>query len=400
MNSQDQPSTLKDWKIVRKKMLLDSEVANLNTGSFGPLPRVVFERATALRRRLAEEPMDFLVRTAPELLWESRVDLANYLGCNPVNLLFTANVSASINMVASSLRPAAPGEILMSDREYGTMQWCWERSAQRQGLTVRTFPLPLTPTEPQLIVDLIRDAIGPQTRLLFFSHIYSANGLVMPAQAICRMAKSCGVTTVVDGAHAPGMIPLNIPDIGCDFYGGNCHKWMLAPTGAGFLWFDKTHATALRPQHVSWGWRYDPSQADQRNPFGATNRLFRLEFEGTRDPCAWLSVPEAIRFQSGIGTSAIRTRNEKLSTLVRRRIVDELGWPAATPQHDKLKGWMTSFRLPVDCDPAKLREHLWTRKIEAPVNELFDGALLRVSTHFYNTEDEISRLVEALQEFA
>src|SRR6266852_6762628 len=131
------------WSDARAQMLLDPEVINLNTGSFGPLPRVVFDRATELRRHLAEEPMDFFVRQVPPLLWPARERLAGLLGCDPRRLVFTANVTASINIVAASLSLPGPGEILLTDHEYGAMRWCWERAAQRNGLTLRrSLPTP------------------------------------------------------------------------------------------------------------------------------------------------------------------------------------------------------------------------------------------------------------------
>src|SRR5215831_8244136 len=159
------------WSHARSQMLLDPHVANLNTGSFGPLPRAVFERATELRRRLAEEPMDFLLRQAPPLLWEARERLAGFLGGDPRRLVFSANVTAAVNTVASALRLAAPGEILLTDHEYGAMHWCWERAAQRQGLTVRTFPLPIATENPAPIVEAACAAMNERTRLLFFSHV-------------------------------------------------------------------------------------------------------------------------------------------------------------------------------------------------------------------------------------
>src|SRR6516165_8280101 len=130
------------WSDARAQMLLDPSAINLNTGSFGPLPRIVFARVMELRQRLAEEPMDFLLRVAPSLLWQARERLAHFLGGDPRRLVFTANVTAAINIVAAALRLAAPGEILLTDHEYGAMHWCWERAAQRQGLRLRTFPLP------------------------------------------------------------------------------------------------------------------------------------------------------------------------------------------------------------------------------------------------------------------
>src|SRR5262249_37580231 len=148
------------WAAACSQMMLDPTVANLNTGSFGPWPRPVFERVTELRRRLAAEPMDFLPRKLPPPLWEARERLAAYLGGEAKRLVFTANVTASVNVVAASLRLASPGEILLTDHEYGAMHWCWERAAQRQGLTVRTFPLPIATENPAAIVEAYRAALG------------------------------------------------------------------------------------------------------------------------------------------------------------------------------------------------------------------------------------------------
>src|SRR6266550_2284426 len=151
------------WSQARSQILLDPKVVNLNTGSFGPWPRVVFERVTELRRRLAEEPMDFLIRTAPSLLWNARERFANFLGGDPRRLVFTANVTASINTIASSLLLPAPGEILLTDHEYGAMHWCWERAAQRQGLNLRTFSLPVTAESPEEIVAAFESALSERT---------------------------------------------------------------------------------------------------------------------------------------------------------------------------------------------------------------------------------------------
>jgi isopenicillin-N epimerase len=378
-------------------MLLDADVVNLNTGSFGPLPRVVFERATALRRRLAEEPMDFLLRQAPPLLWQARERLAHFLGGDPRRLVFTANVTAAVNTVAAALRLAAPGEVLLTDHEYGAMHWCWERAAQRQGLTVRTVPLPTLPPAPGAIVEAVRAALTEHTRLLFFSHVLSPTGLVLPARELCALARRHGVLTVVDGAHAPAMLPVDLAALGCDFYGGNCHKWLLAPTGAGFLYLGPGSEDRLEPLQVSWGWRWDRGRADERDELGSTPRLRRFEFEGTRDPCPWLAVPAAIDFQEGLGWERVRGRIAALAGYVRERLAGVAGLERATPADPVLHGALTAFRLPAATDAAALRRGLWERyRIEAPVMERPAGLLLRVSTHFYNTEDEIDRLAAAL----
>ena len=388
------------WSQARAQVLLDPTVANLNTGSFGPLPCVVFERVTALRRRLAEEPMDFLLRQAPPLLWEARERLAHFLHGDPRRLAFTANVTASVNTVASALRLAAPGEVLLTDHEYGAMHWCWERAVQRQGLTLRTFPLPAVPRDPEEIVEAFRGAFSEKTRLLFFSHILSPTGLVLPAREICTEARRRGILTLIDGAHAPAMIPVDLAGIGCDFYGGNCHKWLLAPTGSGFLYLGAGSEDRVQPLQVSWGWHHDRTRVDERDEFGSTPRLRGFEFEGTRDPCPWLTVPAAIDFQERLGPDRIRGRIAALISYTRKRLHDESGMPPATPAQAELHGAMTAFHLPSTVNPVALRRGLWDRRIEAPVIERPGGYLIRVSTHFYNTEAEIDRLAEALSALA
>ncbi len=378
--------------------MLDPAVTNLNTGSFGPLPRAVFERVMDLRRRLAEEPMDFLLRGLPPLLWKARERLAALIGGDPRRLVFTANVTASINLVASSLRLASPGEILLTDHEYGAMHWCWERAAQRQGLTLRTFALPAMPSSPEEIVEAAGAAMSERTRLLFFSHVLSPTGMILPARELCAEARRRGILTMVDGAHAPAFVPLDVESIGADFYGANCHKWLLAPTGSGFLYLGLGSAQRIEPLQVSWGWRMDSANADERDEFGSTPRLRHFEFEGTRDPCPWLAVPAAIDFQTEIGWERIRGRIAELTAHVRRRLGEDLALPPATPAVPGMHGAMTAFHLPPTTDAAILRRRLWEEyRIEAPVIDRPGGLLVRVSTHFYNTEEEVDRLAEALE---
>ena len=416
------PNASPDWAAARGKMILDPAVTMLNTGSFGPLPQPVFDRATELRLRLAAGPTDFFVRQVPPLLWDARERTAAFLGCAPERLVFTANVSAAINLVASGLRLASPGEILMTDHEYGAMIWCWERVGQRQGLSVRTFPLPAMARDPAEIVAAAAKAITPRTRALFFSHVLSPTGLVLPAKDLCAEARRRGVLTVVDGAHAPAMIPLNVNEVGADFYTGNLHKWLLAPSGAGFLVIGPGNEDRLQPLHVSWGYhpdRYPLGEArpiprrlgigspagevaqsagpDARDNYGSTPRIRFLEFEGTRDICPWLAVPAAIDFQAALGWDAVRARIAELAEHT-RRVIGAVGLPLATPAVPGLHGAMTAFELPAGASAPKLRKELWDRRIEIPVVERPDRLLLRVSHHFYTTEAEIDRLAEALPE--
>lgn len=411
-----------DWSAARRLVPLDPTVTMLNTGSFGPTPTPVFDRVTELRRRLAAGPTDFFVRQVPPLLWESRTRTAEFLGTEPYRLVFATNVSVAINVVASSLllgarasRPLlesgrdarAPSEILMTDHEYGAMEWTWERAAKRLGLTIRTFPLPTMPRDPAEVVAAAEAAFTPNTRLFFFSHVLSPTGLVLPAKELCATARRRGILTVVDGAHAPAMIPLNVTDVGADFYAGNLHKWLLAPIGCGFLAVGPGMEDTLEPLVVSWGYhpdRYRPGapnlsdRPDVADDFGSTPRTRFLEFDGTRDVCPWLAVPAAIDFQTGLGWDAIRGRFAELAAYTRRVIGERHGLKLATPDVPGLHGSMTAFELPSGVDAATLRAELWNRRIEIPIIDRPDRLLIRVSHHFYTTEAEIDVLSEVLPE--
>ncbi|HEY2784218.1 MAG TPA: aminotransferase class V-fold PLP-dependent enzyme [Fimbriiglobus sp.] len=395
------PRETPDWAAARARVHLDPTVTMLNTGSFGPVPRPVFDRATELRRELAMGPTDFFLRKLPPLLWHARERTAAFLGTTPQRLVFTTNVSAAINLIASSLRLASPGEILLTDHEYGAMIWCWERAAQRLGLTIRTFPLPTLPDDPNEIVDAATKAMTAKTRLFFFSHVLSPTGLVLPARELCAEAKKRGILTVVDGAHAPAMIPLNVSDVGADFYTGNLHKWLLAPSGAGFLAIGPGNEDRLQPLHVSWGYHADKypigdggtsAGPDDQDVYGSTPRTRFLEFEGTRDVTPWLVVPDAIDFLAGLGWDAVRGRIAELIAYTRKRI----GLPPATPSDPRLCGAMVAVRLPDEVNIWELKKALWAERIEIPLIFRPDRTLMRVSCHFYTTEAEIDRLAEVL----
>jgi isopenicillin-N epimerase len=395
-----------DWAAARALVHLDPAVTMLNTGSFGPLPKPVFDHVTDLRLKLAAGPTDFFVRQVPPRLWDARARTAAFLGTRPERFVFTSNVSAAINLVASGLRLHGPGEILLTDHEYTAMVWCWERAAQRQGLTIRTFPLPTTTSDPAEIAAAAAQAMTPRTRLFFFSHVLSPTGLVLPAKELCAAARSRGVLTVVDGAHAPAMIPLNVDDVGADFYAANLHKWLLAPTGTGFLVIGEGNHDRLQPLHVSWGYHADKyplgevaggGGPDARDAFGSTPRVRFLEFEGTRDICPWLAVPAAIDFQAELGWENVRGRMAELAAYT-RRVIGATGLKLATPPTPGLHGAMTAFELPAGSDAVRLRKAFWNRRVEVPVVERPDRLLVRVSHHFYTTEAEIDRLAEVVRE--
>lgn len=384
------------WSAIRQQMLLPDGITYLNTGSYGITPRVVFDRATELRRQLQSEPVSFLWREQDSHLWNARIKLADFLHVDPRRLIFTVNVSVAINIIAASLRLAAPGTVLLSNHEYGSMRYVWERATERQGLSLRFAQLPTPARDPGAIVDAVTAAFRPETRLLFISHICYTTGTVLPVKEICAAARRRGILTVVDGAHAPGMIPLDLPAIGCDFYCANLHKWLLAPLGAGFLYSAPGHEDRLQPLVVSWGWHYDRTKADERDEFGGTPRLRAFEFEGSRDLCPWLAVPAAIDFHQEIGQERIRQRHRELSDRVREKFHGLPKLSLVTPEHPELRGGLTAYRLdPIDL--AAFRKTMFeTHRIEVPIIEHTEGNFLRVSTHFYNTEEEVDRLAALL----
>ena len=390
-----------DWDVARREMLLDPRITYFNCGSFGPLPRIVSDRIAGLRRQLAEEPMDFQLRLFPRLLCHARTMLSEYIGAEPGRLIFTTNVTAAVNLVASSLRLESPGEILLTDHEYEPMAWCWERAARRLGLTVRTFAVPMGPAGAHEIVGSAIKAMRPYTRLFFFSHVLSSTGLIMPAKALCGEARARGIVTMVDGAQAPGHIELNVADLQCDFYAGSGHKWLLGPQGIGFLYASGGNAARLEPLQVSWGYRSPRERSASDAPdVGIDAPVLRsFECEGTRDLCPWLAVPTAIDFHRAIGVERVRRRMRELADLARRRIAAVPGTELVTPDQPDLRGAMVSFRLPGHTDALLLQRALWEQfRIEVSLIERRDALLLRVSTHVFNSETEIDRLVEALSQ--
>ena len=260
--------------------------------------------------------------------------------------------------------------------------------------------------DPGEIIDAAARAMAPRTRVFFFSHVLSPTGLVLPAKELCAAARARGILTVVDGAHAPGMIPLNVDDVAADFYAGNLHKWVLAPTGAGFLVLGPGNEDRLQPLHVSWGYHADKypigevvrsAGPDERDAYGSTPRVRFLEFEGTRDVCPWLAVPAAVDFQAALGWENVRGRIAELAAYT-RRVIGDTGLSLATPADPRLSGAMTAFNLPAGSNAVRLRRELWARRVEIPVIERPDRLLLRVSHHFYTTEAEIDRLAAVLRE--
>lgn len=384
------------WSEKRKLVPQPDGRINLNAGTLSPTPYPVLDAVSALRREQASSPSDFVWRRAGPLLEEARWRLAAYIGCAPPDLLLLPNVTFAINILANSLQLPAGSEILTTYHEYGAMLHCWRRIAKRRGWSVRQIELPFRAEDPDEIVGAFDRGISDQTRVLFFSHATTSTGLVLPAKQICALARERGLLSVVDGAHAPGMVPVNLAEIGADFYGANCHKWMMCPAGAGFLHVRRDRRELIESQITSWGYDYDRSRPDESGPYGGTHWQWDYEFHGTVDRCPQMVIPHALDFREDLGgDGAVAARVRDLSQYARGQLAG-IGLTSVTPENPSMSGAIVAFEYPCD-DPVAVRERMWQEHgIECPVTIAAGRTFLRVSTAWFNTPGELDRLTDAV----
>jgi isopenicillin-N epimerase len=363
---------------LRELFLLDPDVVFLNHGSFGACPRPVFDEYQRWQRELERQPVAFLARRYPELIEAAKARLAAYLRARPDDLVFVPNATAGVNVVASSIDLGPEDEVLITNHEYGAVGYLWRYVCGRVGATLTEKAVEPGPA----LVDHLWSAITPRTRVVSVSHISSATALRFPVEKICRRAREQGILALVDGAHAPGQIALDLDSLGADFYAGNCHKWLCAPKGAGFLWARSEHQPGLAPLVVGWSEREDS--------FAARHR-----WQGTLDPAAYLSVPAAIDFQAEQGWDEVRSRCHRLAVEAGRRL-GELGLRQLAPDESWL-GQMVAAELP-DCDMDDLKRRLYDgHRVEVPVQRWEDRPLVRASFQGYNDEADLEAFVEALR---
>jgi isopenicillin-N epimerase len=345
---------------VKELFLLDPDVTFLNHGSFGATPRAVFERYQAWQRELEREPVDFIARRLDGLLAEARAALAEYVGARPGDLTFVQNATAGVNMAARALGLRPDDEVLSTNLEYGACILTWQRHC----------------TLVQAPYEELFEHVTERTRAVFVSHVTSETALRLPVETIVREARARGLVTVVDGAHAPGQLDLDLDALGADFYAGNCHKWMCAPKGAGFLHVRPEWQERVDGPIVSWGYE---------EPATFTSRTER---QGTRDAAAYLTVPAAIEFQR---EHDVRERCVALAREARRDLCGLLGTDPIAPEEMLVQ--MASVRLPAP-DP-DVSQRLWREhRIEIPVSH--SGELMRISIAAYNDRGDVDRLLAAL----
>ena len=380
---------------------LDRDVVFLNHGSFGSCPRPVLEVQQRLRERLERQPVQFFMRDLEGLADAARASLAQFVGADPDDLVFVPNATTGVNTVLHSLRFAPGDELLVTDHEYNACRNAFEHAAERSGArtVVATIPFPLR--SAQEIVDAILERVTPRTRLALIDHVTSQTGLVMPVARLVKELHARGVDTLIDGAHAPGMVPLDIRRIGATYYTGNCHKWLCAPKGAAFLYVQRNRQDQVRPLVISHGAN---SERTDRSRF-----LIEFGWVGTGDPSASLCVPEALRVMGSLlpgGWPEVMQRNRALALAARRILCEALAIDPPAPE--EMIGTLVSVPIR-DAQKAKARDAfrldplqerlLAEHSIEVPVITWprWPRRLLRVSAQLYNSAPQYERLAAALQ---
>ena len=372
---------MSDGADLRAEFLLDPSVTFLNHGSFGACPRAVFERYQEWQLELERQPVLFLARRHDELLGEARAALAAYVGTDPDDLVFIPNATSGVNVAARAIGLGRDDEVLTTDLEYGALDLAWKHVCADVGARYVRTPIRLPIASADEIVEAVWAGVGARTRVLFLSHHTSSTALTLPVEELCRRARERGIRTVVDGAHAPGHLPLDLAAVGADYYAGNCHKWLCAPKGAGFLYVRRELQRDVHPLMISWGYKEDDPSFTSRH-----------EEQGTRDPSAYLAVPAAIDWQREHDWDAVRDRCHALA----RRARNELGLEPVAPDSPDFYRQMVSLRLPDDAPP-DLQERLYAEhRIEIPISEHGSGRLIRASFQGYNDDGDLDRLGSAL----
>lgn len=324
---------------------------------------------------------------------QARQALGIYLHTSADNLAFIPNATHGVNIVSRSLALGPGDEILSTDHEYGACEFAWEFSCKKTGARLVHQAIPLPACSSDEVLAEFWQGVTPRTRVIFLSHVTSPTALRMPVEAICARARQAGILTLVDGAHAPGQIPLDLDALGADFYVGNCHKWMLSPKGAGFLYASPQAQSMIEPLIVSWG--YHTAPLDSRG----SQFLDDLGWTGTHDPAAFLSVPAAIQFMQEYDWEQVRRDCHLLLQETVRRIGELVKMDPAYPLDSDLYAQMGIAPLPLQTDICALKTQIYEKyHVEVPFIDWNNGKYVRISVQGYNTSDDLDALLDGLDQ--
>jgi isopenicillin-N epimerase len=374
---------------LRDYFLLDPAVTFLNHGSYGACPTPVFESYQAWQLELERQPVEFLGRRHDALLADAREALAGYLNCRADDLVFVTNATWGVNIIIRSLDLEPDDEILTTNHEYGANTMAWDWLLAKSGARLVRHEIPLPVTSHDAIVESLWGAVNDRTRAIFISHITSPTALTLPVQQICQRAREHGILTIIDGAHGPGQIDIDLQALGADIYTGNLHKWLCAPKGAGFLYVRPEEQPWVESLIISWGW-------GRTGVLDSTSFVERNEWQGTRDIAPFLAVPDAIAFQAEHDWPQVRERCHQLARQARREITRIGGKEPILPDDPNWFSQMVACPVPI-ADAAYLKERLYNEfRVEIPVSRWDNQTLVRVSLQAYNDAADLEKLYAAM----
>lgn len=379
----------------RDDFLLEPDLVFLNHGSYGATPRVVMERYQALQTTMERNPVEWLGRRSDAMMAEARAELGDFVGASADDLVFFPNPTTAINMVAHNLHLQPGDQVVTTDHEYGAMDRTWRKYCAESGAEYIRVPIPLPVTTEADFIDRVWSAVTPRTRVLFLSQLTSATALVFPVHELCRRARTAGVLSIVDGAHVPAHLPLDLRTLECDIYTGALHKWLGAPKGSTFLFARPEVQPMLLPLVVSWGWESDAPSDSQF--------IDHHQWQGTRDLSPFLAVGAAIEFVRAHDWAAVQAEGHRRAMYARRSINELTGLASISPDvpsdgHEWI-GQLVAVRLPDTIDVISLKARLFEEyRVEVPVHRWADQPIIRVSCAAYTTDADVDALVGALGE--
>ena len=382
-------TTVPYGRTLRRLFRLDEAATFLNHGSFGLTPLTVLAAQEALRAEMERQPVQFLSRvTLQPRLRAAAGQLAAFLGAAGEDLVFVDNATTGVNAVLRSfvLRPG--DEVLVTDHTYPAVRNAVRFVCERAGASIVEAKLPFPAQSSDAIVAAVTAALTDRTRLAIFDLVSSASAIIMPVAALSRVCRDAGVRVLVDAAHGPGMLDLDLPALQADWVSGNAHKWLFAPKGCALLWAAKEAQQDLHPTVISHGFEQ-----------GFTNEF---DWTGTRDPTAWLAMPAALDFYRSMGDGTLRARNHALAVAAGEMLAKRWGTMTGAPA--AMAGAMAVVRLP-GRSPATLaaaqavHDRLWQKyHIEVPVMSIGQALWVRVSAQIYNDLEDYEKLAVALAE--
>ena len=386
---------------LRDLWTLDPAVTFLNHGSYGACPRAVLDVQAKYRERLERQPVQFLGRDLDPLLASARETVGSFLGVPGRDIGFVHNATGGVNTVLRSLRFERGDELLITDHAYNACANALERAAAQDGATVVIVHIPLPVRSEEDVLEAVMERVTSRTRLALLDHVTSPTALVFPIARLLSELQSRGIDCLVDGAHAPGMVDLNLAELGAAYYTGNGHKWLCSPKGAAFLYVRPDRQERIRPLTISHG-----ANAELR---GRTRFEAEFSWVGTQDPSAWLCLAESISYMGSLlpgGWPEVRQRNRDLAIAARRLLNDRMSAEPLCPE--SMLGSIASVALPgrgvTDPDPTKWADPLQGELlaefgIEVPIFRWGDPPqrLLRVSAQLYNSFEQYERLADVLE---